>query len=664
MARRPNPLTPAWALADEALADADLGGVLDRLDARTQGLLLDGGGDRDGALALLRSHGAEAWVAERAVLRRGGAELARTVRAADDPTSQALRTLSRAARDRAARAIDRALDRLEAAPAIEALFPASFSSRAKKRRGGVYTDDLLVDLLLDQVGWPGPGRFLEPAVGAGAFLLRAWARGLDAGLDPAALAERLASVDVHPFACRAARTGLALLAAERGVADAHVPAVEQGDALLGERSGFGFVLGNPPYVRGERVPAELRAQYRAKHPDLGSGNVDLAAYFVREAFAWLAPGGRLGFVITQGLLEARSTAGLRAFLAGRTLESIVTLEWAPGLFADAAVIPVLLVVRNDPPPAGHAVRLGRGRLDPAGGLAIAWSELPQDRWLRLTQRAWPVRVTRPDLALLEALRAAPTPLKSGYGLAIRTRVGAASLIAEGAEPPASFTAPRRLLDGREVRAWSLDYGGRWIDYRPEAISDPKSEAYFAAPKLLLPRISLTPQAAVDEGDPERGSFFARNTVMLIRAPGTPLDADPHAMAAVINSLPVRVYAFLLLRCGVLAGSHRATFYTGMIDRFPVPAALLEDAGLRAALADASRAAHALAAAGDLTGLEALERELDGEVARAFGLDAAALAALRARAAESPLREVLRPARAGSATRRIGLRRYAAGRRYA
>jgi hypothetical protein len=471
--------------------------------------------------------------------------------------------------------------------------------------------------------------------------------------------------DVHPFACRAARTGLALAAATRGTSPSHVPKVSRADALVGpsdaptEKQGaYDFVVGNPPWVRGERIPAHLREAYRNRVGALGKGNVDLASFFVRRAFDWLAPGGTLAFVITQGLLESRSSAGLRDFLAEHTVESLVTLEWAPPQFAEATVIPCLVVVSKRPPPLGHTIPLGICR----GDDDLRWTRVLQKSWLALTRgttRPWPLLLERGDLGFLKRLRRQPTPFRAGYGLAVRTRTGARSLISEG-PPPASFQSPQPLLDGREVRAWAIDYRGRSIDYRPELISDAKTPAFFAGPKVVVPRIALSPQAAVDDGP---RPYYARNTVMILRAPDTVLDAAPHAVAALINSLPVRAYAFLLLRAGVLAGSHRATFYSGMLNGLPVPQRVLDEPRLRKRLSTLGERARDLAVLGKQKRLLAVEAKIDEAVALAFGLSPSQLATLRTRAARDPLRAILQAPRAGDRTRKIAVAEYSAGNRY-
>lgn len=647
------------ALDHPALAQA----ALDALPAAARAVLAA----EDVGAARLIDHAVEALVLEARLARAG----ARVDHPPDDPVERLLLALPARARARARAQAEALAGEHDDAPiAPDDPFPRSFPARAVKRRGAVDTEAALVDLVLDQARWAGRGALLEPAVGRGAFLARAWARALDAGVAPDDAARGLVGVDVHPFACRAARVRLALVAAERGLGDdpRRRPAVHLGDALDDDprwpAGRFDLVVGNPPYVRGERLPAAERARLRARWPDLGAGNVDLAAYFVRRALDWLRERGRLAFVLTQGICDARAAEGLRARLGTGTLEALVGFEWAPPQFGDATVIPCVLVARRAPAPPDHVVAVSSARAATSGeaALALTTTRVPQRDLLALGRGRWPVEAVEQDLPLLRALDLAPRPLVAGYGLAIRTRVGAGTLIADAGSPEAArFTCPRPLLDGREVRAFSIDWGGRVIDYRPDVISDPKSEAFFAAPKVVMARIALSTQAAVDD-DPG-GPYFARNTVMVVRAPGTVLDDEPHALCAVINSLPLRAYAFLVLRAGALAGSHRATFYSGVIGAFPVPAPLVHDRARAADLAALARRARDLAHGPDVAGRRRAQDAIDDAVADAYGLAPAVREHLRARAATTPFAQVLRAPRAGAALRRIALREWTAGARY-
>lgn len=625
------------------------GTALSCLAAPARLLIEDGaGGDRQAA-ELLVTHAAEALVAGRLIGRRGRSEPDELLDPMLAPIIDGVAGLER---------LLAPLDRLDAPDDVPSLFPGSFPARVAKRRGGHETRAALVDLVLDLAGWDGRGRLLEPTCGSGEFLLRAWRRALEAGHDPGSLAERLVGVELHPFAARLLRLRLAW-AAGAGPAPRVVEADVLGEGLPGQLGRFDLIVGNPPWVRGERIPTDRRAALRARWPALGQGNVDLAAYVVARSLELLAPGGRLALVLPQGLLDARAAAGLRELLASRTIEAVLGLEWVPPCFDDAAVIPCILVVRDGPPPAGHRVRLAApARLD-----AIRWSRVDQADWLELGRGRCKVEVRKGDLSFLRTLASAPTPVRAGYGLAIRTATSARALVGD-ARAARRFADPRPLIDGREVRPFSIDWAGRFIDGGAEAISDPKSATFFTAPKVVAPRIALTTQAAVDDGRTAGAALWCRNTVMVLRAPGTPLDDRPHALAALVNSTAVRVHAHLLLRAAALAGSHRATFYVEAWNATPVPAALLEDAKALAALDRLGREAARAAAAGDARGLARVTARIDERVAALFGLAARARRWLAARVAAAPLARCLRPVRAGAPTRTIAVVDHAAGARYA
>ncbi|MFD4814612.1 Eco57I restriction-modification methylase domain-containing protein, partial [Streptomyces sp. NPDC058418] len=73
--------------------------------------------------------------------------------------------------------------------------------------------------------------------------------------------------------------------------------VEQGDYLL-QPEGIqhaDYVVGNPPYIRLEDVPADRMAVYRRACPTMG-GRADIYVGFFEVALRCLGPGGQLGFI--------------------------------------------------------------------------------------------------------------------------------------------------------------------------------------------------------------------------------------------------------------------------------------------------------------------------------------------------------------------------------
>lgn len=82
--------------------------------------------------------------------------------------------------------------------------------------------------------------------------------------------------------------------------------------------------------------------------------------------------------------------------------------------------------------------------------------------------------------------------------------------------------------------------------------------------------------------------------MVVRSKIKELKDSPHVIAALVNSLPIRYYTFLMLRSGVMEGSHRSTFYAGVINTIPIPKSTYQDDGLRNVLNKLSIDLHSIA----------------------------------------------------------------------
>jgi len=355
-------------------------------------------------------------------------------------------------------------------------------------------------------------------------------------------------------------------------------------------SEYDYLVMNPPYVRNERLPEEPRGRYRSIFKDVASGNADIFAYFMRKTIDWLKDGsGKLGIIVSLGLADARANSRLRKLLSGYTIERVVPLEWCEVFVSN--VNPILLFLRKAPPPENHKIALVHGihslkdLEEDKGQLTY----ISQTRWLQLPlDGSWRVEVQQADLPVLENMKAVPGHLSGEYGLALRTIAGGRKLISDD---PTELENPYPLLDGREVKAWSVEWQGRYIDYQSKLISDPKSLEFFKAPKVLVRLISLTSQAAVDEVS--KPICLTRNTVMVVRSPVKELDNNPFVIAALLNSLPLRYYSFLMLRAGVVQKGY-SHFYSGLINNLPIPKSVYQDSSIRNHLDSLSQGAHGVA----------------------------------------------------------------------
>lgn len=135
-----------------------------------------------------------------------------------------------------------------------------------------------------------------------------------------------------------------------------------GDVLA--RGGFDLIIGNPPWVRAEQVPAATRARLEQRYRwwrGSGSGYAhlpDLSVAFVERSFELLAPDGSLGLLLPAKIATAGYGQRLRAALAeSHTVQVIADLRDDPAAVFEATTYPAALVASRRAPARTHAVRL-------------------------------------------------------------------------------------------------------------------------------------------------------------------------------------------------------------------------------------------------------------------------------------------------------------------
>jgi len=149
-------------------------------------------------------------------------------------------------------------------------------------RGAVFTRREVVDFILDLAGYTADQplhekRLLEPSFGDGNFLLpiikrllSAWRAANPKGTAFEELGDAIRAVELHHDTFRNTYATVVELLKREGMTANTAQALtdrwlSHGDFLLAplERE-FDFVLGNPPYVRQELIPAPLLAEYRIR----------------------------------------------------------------------------------------------------------------------------------------------------------------------------------------------------------------------------------------------------------------------------------------------------------------------------------------------------------------------------------------------------------------
>jgi hypothetical protein len=141
--------------------------------------------------------------------------------------------------------------------------------------------------------------------------------------------------------------------------------------------GFDLVVGNPPWLRAEELPADLRRRLAGRYRWWRSGRggyanrPDLAVAFLERSLELAAPGGVVAMLVPAKVAAAGYGAAARhALAAGATLVAVADLTGSPRASFEATVYPLALVVRKAAAPPRHRVRvsLGSGATVPQASL--------------------------------------------------------------------------------------------------------------------------------------------------------------------------------------------------------------------------------------------------------------------------------------------------------
>ena len=241
-------------------------------------------------------------------------------------------------------------------------------------RGAVFTRPEVVASLLDLAGYTADAPLhrwsvLEPSFGAGDFLLPAVERLLAACAvadltpdDARQLRAAVRGVEVHPASFEATREALRarLLAwgASRRDATWLCDAwLVRDDFLLAPLEGpFDVVVGNPPYVRQERIAAPLLAEYRRRYRTIYD-RADLYVPFFERGLQLLREGGRLAFICANRWLKNKYGGPLRALIARDFhLSHYIDMEGTDAFQSEVIAYPAITVIRRG---HGEVTRIAR-----------------------------------------------------------------------------------------------------------------------------------------------------------------------------------------------------------------------------------------------------------------------------------------------------------------
>jgi len=242
-------------------------------------------------------------------------------------------------------------------------------------RGEVFTRPEIAAFMLDLSGYTEhhdlhSSRLLEPSFGSGEFLIPAVKRRLafyfrhGGQVENAAveLKEAFLAVELHRETFLKTRAVLVTVLEDHGLpmstrATLLEAWLRQDDFLLTRIEGaFTHVVGNPPYLRQEAIPALLLEAYRKQYGTM-TDRADLFVPFFERGLDLLRDGGRLCFICSDRWFRNKYGGPLRRKIAGGYhLQAYVDLVDSDAFQSEVTAYPAVTLLTRD---TGHDTRLSR-----------------------------------------------------------------------------------------------------------------------------------------------------------------------------------------------------------------------------------------------------------------------------------------------------------------
>jgi|LSQX01.3.fsa_nt_gb hypothetical protein len=523
----------------------------------------------------------------------------------------------------------------------------------RKKMGEFYTDQEVVEYILHRSGYVEACRthaptILDPACGSGTFLVRAAVyliegarqRGVDDANILNLVSRSIHGLDINDFAVFIARVNLLftvfdLIAKTRtdvvfNVHEANslmgpeeveqfasaqdggiaIPAITEGERVRLGR--YDFVVGNPPYVRAERIPDQDRASIQRIYSRVAEHNVDLAGYFVYRSIQWLAEDGTFSMIVPRAITDAGFSAKLRVELAASdiTVTELTPLDWACHELFDSDTVPVIIEYGRRDRRQAHDVALvhglrSRDDISRAGEEPVPVASLP---WCRFVGErpadTWPLEATLADLDVRDWLskhQPLETHAVARFGVKLGARCSASDRQRESCAPvltgadvfPFFHESSRRFATVADAADQSL-----WRDATWNHLMQRFHWAQFEARETYLAtacaKINITINAALIDAT----RVACQDTTLLVQWKDERHPAG--ALTTLLNSALMRWYAFVFLRAGVAGGGRRDyTIYPRTLTALPCPNFDIADASLLHELAQTAADVAQLAAPLDL-----------------------------------------------------------------
>lgn len=227
-------------------------------------------------------------------------------------------------------------------------------------RGAVYTRREVVDFMLDLVEYTSDKnlsalKLLEPSFGGGEFLIAAIERLIASWRHHGStqdLAPCIQAVELHQSTFQSTAQAITDKLISLGIEPAHAfqltnSWLHHGDFLLSALpNGFDVVIGNPPYVRQELIPAPLLTEYRRRFTTLYD-RADLYVPFIEKSLDALSAGGQMVFICADRWTKNKYGGPLRTKVSQNFhLKAYVDMVDTPAFETEVSAYPAITLIQR------------------------------------------------------------------------------------------------------------------------------------------------------------------------------------------------------------------------------------------------------------------------------------------------------------------------------
>ncbi|MCE7039413.1 class I SAM-dependent DNA methyltransferase [Dyadobacter sp. CY312] len=261
----------------------------------------------------------------------------------------------------------------------------------KKLLGQIYTPLFVVEKILCDTGFYKADfeskKILDPACGDGRFLVPI-AKHIIETTPVQHLKKRLASItgwDIDPDAIALCRSNLDELLKDLPFKIKWNLLLKDALKELGTKRKFDLIVGNPPYIRIQHLPAEQRKHIRNTYTFCQSGSTDAYVAFFQLAANLLTKNGLCGFITPNSYITSETGRPLRAYFSNSKCLKQITNYGSVRIFGNTGTYAAITIFGVSANP-GFIYEVGTQNADNLHRF-IHFSELEhQNKWhLSVTQ---------------------------------------------------------------------------------------------------------------------------------------------------------------------------------------------------------------------------------------------------------------------------------------